>query len=98
MGRLLSRPNRAGWTGRLLTAGAVMALGVGTAVPLAAAASPPKPDKTLSFDSAAYEVTEGEGRTCLAGSTTSATRAPIVGNSGRALISERRCAYLPGVA
>jgi hypothetical protein len=41
-----------------------MALGVGTAVPLAAAASPPKPDKTLSFDSAAYEVTEGEGQVC----------------------------------
>ena len=41
-----------------------MVLTMGTAVPLAGAAAPPKTDKTLSFNSATYEVTEGDGQMC----------------------------------
>ena len=64
MERLRRRSGRARLTGRLLTAGVVMALGMGTAVPLASAAPTPKPDKTLSFDSATYQITEGQGQVC----------------------------------
>ena len=63
---------------------------VGPAVPAMVAPAPCGGDHR-------HRVETSQG-TCLAGSTTSETRAPIVGNSGRALISERRCAYLPGVA
>ena len=62
--RLLKRPDRAGLSRRLLTAGMVVALEMGIAVPLAAAA-PPKPDKVLNFDSATYAVTEGDGQVCI---------------------------------
>ena len=65
MRRLPIRRTGTGWTGRVVTAGVVTALGMMTLVPLAGAAPTPKPSKTLSFDSANYDVTEGQGPVCV---------------------------------
>lgn len=52
------------WLTNLVIAGAVSTLVMGATVTIAGAAAPPKPDKTLSFTSATYEVTEGQGLAC----------------------------------
>jgi len=59
-----TRARGATWLSRLVVAGAVSALVMGATVTTAGAAAPPKPDKTLNFTSATYQVTEGQGVAC----------------------------------